>query len=73
MQIQGALYFPDATLTFDGCCQSSAAGAGGCTPPYCSAYEIVVADKINMAWNYFGDDYSSLPGGSPIKKTLLVE
>jgi Flp pilus assembly protein TadG len=72
LQVQGALYFPSATLSFDGCCQTTGS-SGGCTPPYCTAYEIVVADKINMAWNYFGDDYSSLPGGSPVKKTLLVE
>jgi hypothetical protein len=72
LQVQGALYFPDATLTFDGCCQATASSPV-CTPPYCTAYEIVVADKITMAWNYFGDDYSSLPGGSPVKKTLLVE
>jgi hypothetical protein len=64
-QIQGALYFPDATLSFNGCCQSSGA--------YATAYEITVAKDLSFTWDYFGDDYSSLPGGSPIKRTLLVE
>jgi hypothetical protein len=58
--IQGSLYFPKATLTFNGCCQST-------------AYTITVADKLSFTFDYFGDDYSSLPGGSPIKRTLLVE
>jgi Flp pilus assembly protein TadG len=65
-QIQGALYFPDATLSFTGCCQNSA-GA------YYTAYEIVVANHLSFLWDYFNDDYSSLPGGSPVKKTVLVE
>jgi hypothetical protein len=66
MQVQGALYFPSASLSFEGCCQNSA-GA------YYTAYEITVAKSLTFAWNYFNDDYSSLPGGSPIKKTVLVE
>jgi hypothetical protein len=66
MQVQGALYFPSASLSFEGCCQNSA-GA------YYTAYEITVAKSLTFAWNYFNDDYTSLPGGSPIKKTVLVE
>jgi hypothetical protein len=66
MQIQGALYFPKAALSFTGCCQNSAG-------PYYTAYEITVADSISLFLDYFNDDYSSLPGGSPIKRTLLVE
>jgi hypothetical protein len=73
MQIEGALYFPDANLNFSGCCQNSAPGAGGCTPPYCSAYEIVVAKTITFLLDWFNDDYSSLPGDSPVRRTLLVE
>ncbi len=65
-QIQGALYFPDAALSFTGCCQSSAG-------PYYTAYEITVADSVSLFLDYFNDDYSSLPGGSPIKRTILVE
>jgi Flp pilus assembly protein TadG len=72
LQVQGGYYFPDAQLSFDGCCQTSASSPV-CTPPYCTAYEIVVAKNLSFTFDYFGDDYSSLPGGSPVKKTLLVE
>jgi hypothetical protein len=66
VQVQGALYFPAAGITFDGCCQYTP-GA------YYTAYEIIVADHMTLSWDYFNDDYSSLPGGSPIKRTVLVE
>ena len=66
-QIQGALYFPDAALSFEGCCQNVLGNA------YYTGYEITVAKSLTFAWDIFNDDYSSLPGGSPIKKTLLVE
>jgi len=65
-QIQGALYFPDALLSFNGCCQNSAG-------PYYTAYEITVASQLSFTFDYFNDDYSSLPGGSPIKRTQLTE
>jgi Flp pilus assembly protein TadG len=66
LQVQGALYFPSAALSFTGCCQSSAG-------PFYTAYEITVADSLSLFFDYFNDDYSSLPGGSPIKRTLVVE
>jgi hypothetical protein len=65
LQAQGAFYFPGASLNFSGCCQTSGT--------YNTAYEILVADKISLFLDYVEDDYSSLPGGSPIKKTALVE
>jgi hypothetical protein len=67
VQVQGALYFPDAGITFDGCCQYTPGNS------YYTAYEIIVADHMTLSWDYFNDDYSSLPGGSPVKRTLLVE
>lgn len=67
VQVQGALYFPSAGITFDGCCQYTPGNL------YYTAYEIVVADHITLSWDYFNDDYSSLPGGSPVKRTLLSE
>jgi hypothetical protein len=65
-QIQGALYFPKAAISFSGCCQSSSG-------QYYTAYEIVVADSMSFTWDYFIDDYTSLPGGSAVKKTVLAE
>jgi hypothetical protein len=67
VQVQGALYFPAAGITFDGCCQYTPGNS------YYTAYEIVVADHMTLSWDYFNDDYYSLPGGSPVKRTLLVE
>jgi hypothetical protein len=67
VQVQGALYFPAAGIDFVGCCQYTPGNA------YYTAYEIVVADHISLSWDYFNDDYSSLPGGSPVKRTLLSE
>jgi Flp pilus assembly protein TadG len=67
VQVQGALYFPAAGITFDGCCQYTPGNL------YYTAYEILVADHMTLSWDYFNDDYSSLPGGSPVKRTLLVE
>jgi Putative Flp pilus-assembly TadE/G-like len=57
----GALYFPTTQLTFNG--NSSANG-----------YSIVVANRLLLSGNSsIGDNYSSLPGGSPIKATILAE
>lgn len=59
--IQGALYIPKAQLTLN--------GTGNI-----AAYTILVADTILLnGSNTLHDDYSSLPGGSPIKATYLVE
>lgn len=57
----GALYFPTTALTFNG--NSSANG-----------YSIVVANQLSLVGNSsIGDNYSSLPNGSPIKSTILAE
>ena len=63
--LQGALYFPDALLvTIDGVSGTA-------------AYTILVAQSIqfNSTSNnvIFNSDYSSLPGGSPIRNAVLVE
>jgi len=61
--LTGALYFPTAALTL--------AGGSNTTP-----YTIVVAKSIassNGASLTLNSNYSSLPGGSPIKDALLVE
>jgi Flp pilus assembly protein TadG len=60
---QGALYFPDSAVQLNG---SNTA-----------AYTIVVSKSVQINGSDFniGSDYSSLPGGSPIKSTngILVE
>ena len=59
--IQGALYFPKAQLTVNGMSTTA-------------AYSIAVADTILFnGGGHFNDDYSTLPGGSPIKGAVLVE
>jgi Flp pilus assembly protein TadG len=66
MQLEGALYFPSAALTFSGCCQNSPGN-------YYTAYEILVAKTITFFLDIFNDDYSSLGGDSPVRRTLLAE
>jgi hypothetical protein len=60
---QGALYFPDSAVQLNG---SNTA-----------AYTIVVSKSVQINGSNFniGSDYSSLPGGSPVKSTtgILVE
>jgi hypothetical protein len=57
----GAVYFPTTSLTFNG--NSSTNG-----------YSIVVANQLTVSGNAsIGDNYSSLPNGSPIKSTILAE
>jgi hypothetical protein len=59
--LQGALYFPGALLNL------SNTGA-------LAAYTIAVANSLSLTGNVnFGSDFSSLPGGSPIKSAVLVE
>jgi hypothetical protein len=59
--IDGALYFPTTTLTYNG--NSSANG-----------YSIVVADKWLVNGNStIGNNYTSLANGSPIKGIVLSE
>jgi Flp pilus assembly protein TadG len=60
--LQGSLYFPDAPLVFNG---SSGTNA---------AYTIIIAQSITFNGSVtLNDNYSSLPGGSPIKTAVLVE
>lgn len=60
--LEGALYFPTTALKYAGGSSTSA------------KYTIVVADTITVtgAAN-FGDDYSGLADGSPIKAAVLAE
>ena len=57
---QGAIYFPDAMLQLNG--------------GNLAAYTIVDANQIQMNGSGFSlnDNYSSLPGGSPVKNTVAV-
>ncbi len=60
-KLQGALYFPDATLNLSNT---------GTT----AAYTIVVAKSLSFAGTVnLTSNYSSLAGGSPIKSAVLVE
>jgi len=62
--IAGAMYVPDAGLYFTGCCEGANAS---------QTYQITVANTLYFEFDNFYSDYASLPGGSPIKKTTLVE
>jgi Flp pilus assembly protein TadG len=56
---QGALYFPGATLQLNG--------------SNIAAYTIIDAGSLQMNGSYaVNDDYSSLPGGSPVQGTSVV-
>jgi hypothetical protein len=60
-RLEGALYFPGATLNL------SNSGT-------LAAYTIAVANSLSFSGTvHFGSDFSSLPGGSPIKNAVLVE
>jgi Flp pilus assembly protein TadG len=60
-RLEGALYFPSALLNL------SNTGA-------LAAYTIAVANSLSLSGTVkFGSDFSSLPGGSPIKSAVLVE
>lgn len=59
---EGTIYAMKAAITMYG---NSALGA---------KYTLLVADTISLVGNTnFNDDYSSLPQGSPIQRTVLVE
>jgi hypothetical protein len=59
--LEGALYFPDAALAV------SDTGTGG-------EYTIAVAKSLSLTGTtHFAADFSSLPGGSPVKTAVLVE
>ena len=62
--LQGALYFPNATLTMNGAGNSGA-----------SQYLILVAKTLNLHTNITStSNYSSLPNGySPVRTTALVQ
>jgi len=60
-RLQGALYFPDATLNL--------ANTGTL-----ANYTLAVAKSLSFTGTVnFGSNFSSLPGGSPIKNAVLVE
>jgi Putative Flp pilus-assembly TadE/G-like len=60
-RLQGALYFPGATLNL------SNTGS-------LAAYTLAVAKNLSFAGTVnFGSNFSTLPGGSPIKNAVLVE
>jgi hypothetical protein len=66
---QGALYFPSASLDFSGTAGSTSFNSG-------AAYTIIVSDALvvnGTATVNINSDFSSLPGGSPIHTTVLVE
>lgn len=59
---EGTIYEPKSNITFSGNASLNA------------AYTILVANQISMVGtSYLDDDYSSLPGGTPIKQVGLVE
>jgi Flp pilus assembly protein TadG len=61
--VQGALYFPNATLNVSG-----AARSGNLD------YMLLVAQTINISTNVsFQSVYNTLPNGSPIRGTALIE
>lgn len=58
--LRGALYFPSATLKLSNI--------------NLTAYTITVAQSLTFGGNVsLGSDFSTLPGGSPIKNAVLVE
>ena len=59
--LNGALYFPDATVTLNG--------------GYVNVYSFVIADKVDINGGTFtiNTNYASLTAGSPIKRTAVVE
>jgi hypothetical protein len=64
---QGALYFPKASLNFSGTGTTFNSGA---------AYTVIVSDALvvdGTATVNINSDFSSLPGGTPIHTTVLVE
>jgi hypothetical protein len=66
---QGALYFPSASLDFSGTAGSTSFNSG-------ASYTIIVSDALvvnGTATVNINSDFSSLPGGSPIHTTVLVE
>jgi len=64
LTLQGTLYFPTTPVTF----------AGGASSTGAAAYTILVAGSIKFTGGAtFNDDFSSLPGGSPLKTVALAE
>ncbi len=61
-KLEGAIYEPASNITFFGNASMTA------------AYTILIANQISMVGtSYVRNDYSSLPGGTPIKQVGLVE
>jgi hypothetical protein len=59
-KLQGALYFPDAALNLNDVSATA-------------AYTIAVAESLSLTATTFNVNYTSLPGGSPVKTAVLVE
>jgi hypothetical protein len=60
-KLQGALYFPDATLNLSNTGNSA-------------AYSLAVAKALTLTGTVnFASNFTSLPGGSPIRNAVLVE
>jgi len=60
MDMEGTTYFPDAKVSFFGCCSIS-----GCN--------VLVADTIELTLDYFKTSCTALPGGSAVAHTALTE
>jgi hypothetical protein len=60
-KLQGALYFPDATLNLSNTGNSA-------------AYSLAVAKTLTLTGTVnFASNFTSLPAGSPIQNAVLVE
>ena len=75
---QGSLYFPKASLDFSGTATTGVCPNGTTANGFngCAAYTIIVSDALTVSGNTtvnINSDYSSLPGGNPIKNAVLVE
>jgi hypothetical protein len=66
---EGALYFPKASLDFSGTAGSTSFNTG-------SDYTLIVSSALTVngtATINLNSNFSSLPGGSPLQTTILVE
>ncbi len=67
-EFTGAIYAKNATLSFSGN-PSATSGSSGY-----AAYTMIIADQFNLVGaSVINNDYSSLPGGSPLQQVAIVE
>jgi hypothetical protein len=59
--LSGAMYLPDAGLYYTGCCQGTIA---------VDTYQFTVADTLYLGFDNYYSNYSSLPGGPPVKRPV---